>query len=150
MKRLVGSIAIVGLLVLVGCVAGDARFTAETPAGSWAGLWHGAISVVTLVIGIFSDSVSVYESANTGGWYDFGFLFGVTAIWGGGSSSYYGRRERARREREWDALSSKLELKFKRKIRQWADAEPDDDWDLVEELAEQKLKRKVRAWANQD
>ena len=38
-----------------GCAAGNPRFTADEPAGFWMGLWHGAIGVVTLVIGIFDD-----------------------------------------------------------------------------------------------
>ncbi|MEM6989286.1 MAG: hypothetical protein AAF721_02275 [Myxococcota bacterium] len=136
--------------MMAACAAGDARFAAETPAGFWAGLWHGAISFVTLIIGIFTDAVAVYETSNTGGWYDFGFLFGATAVWGGGSSRIHARRERARRDEEWNELAKKVEVKLKRKIRQWADAEPDDDWDVVEVLAERKLKDKVREWAGED
>ncbi len=81
----------------VSCAAGDPRFTGDAPAGFWMGLWHGAISLVTLVIGIFDDSVRMYELHNTGGWYDFGFFLGATSIWGAGShraSSF--RRGRAR------------------------------------------------------
>lgn len=86
-------------LVLVGCTAGDPQFTADDPAGFWVGLWHGMISMVTLVIGIFNESVQVYERNNTGGWYDFGFLVGVTSVWGGGSSAGYHRSRRRRRDR---------------------------------------------------
>ncbi len=35
---------------------------------------------VMLIVGIFSDSIDVYEVHNRGGWYDFGFLLGVTLI----------------------------------------------------------------------
>lgn len=150
MRRVAVSVIVLALLVSAGCAAGDVRFADDTPAGFWVGIWHGAISFITLLVGIFTDTVDVYETANTGGWYDFGFLFGVSAIWGGGSSSYYGRRERTRRAREWNELSDRVQHKLKRKIRQWADAEPDDEWDVVETLAEQKLKRKVRAWADED
>jgi hypothetical protein len=80
-------------VVLVGCVAGDPMFTAELPAGFFMGLWHGIISFVTLVIGIFYESVQVYEVENTGGWYDFGFLLGVSSIWG----SHAGARAWTRR-----------------------------------------------------
>lgn len=79
---------------LVGCGAGDPRFTAESPAGFFVGLWHGIISMITLVIGIFTDSVQVYERNNTGGWYDFGFLLGVSSTWGGGSTTAYHRSRR--------------------------------------------------------
>jgi hypothetical protein len=62
---------------LVGCAAGDPRYTAEAPAGFWVGLWHGVISWVSLVVGVFVEGVAVYEAHNSGGWYDFGFLFGA-------------------------------------------------------------------------
>jgi hypothetical protein len=39
---------------------------------------HGAISLVTLVIGIFDEGVRMYEVHNTGGWYDFGFFLGAS------------------------------------------------------------------------
>jgi hypothetical protein len=72
-------------VVLTACAAGDPRFTVDTPAGFWLGLWHGAIAPATLVIGVFDDGVGMYELHNTGGWYDFGFLVGATSIWGAGS-----------------------------------------------------------------
>lgn len=72
-------------LAVTGCIAGDAQFNAQDPAGFWMGLWHGIISVVTLIISVFNSSVEVYERDNTGAWYDFGFLLGVIAVWGGGA-----------------------------------------------------------------
>jgi len=47
-------------------------------------LWHGLISCVTFVISLFSDNVNVYEVHNSGNWYDFGFMLGVSIIFGGG------------------------------------------------------------------
>jgi hypothetical protein len=75
------------LLALGGCAAGGARFTAAAPAGFWAGLWHGLILAFTFVISLFTDSVQVYEAANTGGWYDFGFVLGVCIFFGGSGGS---------------------------------------------------------------
>ena len=149
--RRVAPYALVGILVLVvsGCAAGDARFGVDAPAGFWAGLWHGMISVITLIIGIFSDSVHVYEVDNTGGWYDFGFLMGALCIWGGGSTSYQRRARKTREEREWEELGKKVEAKVRRKIREWAEAEPDEEWEVVEVQAREKLKRKVREWAEE-
>lgn len=86
-------------LALCGCTAGEPQFTPEEPANFWLGLWHGAISMITLVVGIFEPTVEVYERNNTGGWYDFGFLLGVISIWGGGSSAGYHRSRRRRRAR---------------------------------------------------
>jgi hypothetical protein len=138
---------VVVLALVAACAAGDDRFSVETPAGFWTGLWHGMISVVTLVIGIFADDVRVYEPDNTGGWYDLGFLIGVIAVWGGGSHAHTRRRHKRRTDREWEEIGRKVEAKLQRQIRRWAEAEPDDDWALVEARAQSKLKRKVREWA---
>ncbi len=135
-------------LALAGCAAGDPRFTAETPAGFWLGLWHGIISLVTLIIGIFSDTVRMYEPHNTGGWYDFGFLMGIGIMAGGGSRANPARRRRKReQDKEWQEVADKVEAKVRRKIREWAEAEPDEDWSVVEAKAEAKLKQRLRQWA---
>jgi hypothetical protein len=67
----------------------------ETPkaAGFLPGLWHGVISPVTFVISLFSRTTQIYEVHNNGGWYDFGFLLGISMIFGGGG----GGAARARR-----------------------------------------------------
>lgn len=41
------------------------------------------ISFITLIVGIVDDGLRGYQVHNTGGWYDFGFLLGVNAVWGG-------------------------------------------------------------------
>jgi hypothetical protein len=139
----------ISAVVLAGCAAGDPRFTPDVPAGFWTGLWHGLISCITLIVGIFADGVRVYEIDNTGGWYDFGFLLGVAMAWGGGSHGYRRKRsaERARAEAEWEEIGHKVEAKIRRKVREWAEAEPDDDWKVVEHKAETKLKQRLRDWA---
>lgn len=146
-RSLVGIVAIT--VLLLGCAAGDPRFTPSDPAGFWTGLWHGMISFITLVIGIFADSVHVYEVDNTGGWYDFGFLLGVAMIWGGGHSTYHHRTRKRREDDEWKEIGRKVEAKLQRKIREWAEAEPDEDWNVVEARAEAKLKQRLRAWAEE-
>lgn len=85
-------VCLVVMVVFCACAAGDPRFTAEAPAGFWQGLWHGMISVITLIVGIFDPTIRVYELDNTGGWYDFGFLFGVVSVWGGGGAKAWPRR----------------------------------------------------------
>jgi hypothetical protein len=69
-----------------GCAAGDPQFTPQTPAGFWLGLWHGMIAVITFIIGLFDESVKIYEVANNGSLYDFGFLMGIGGSAGGGVS----------------------------------------------------------------
>lgn len=141
----------IAAMLLTACAAGDPRFTADDPAGFWQGLWHGIISVITLIIGIFNEDIEVYERFNTGGWYDFGFLFGVLMLWGGGSCA--GKqslpRKKTAEEKEWEEIGKKVEAKLRRKIRQWAEAEPDEEWEVVGKQAEAKLKLRLREWVDE-
>ena len=52
------------------------------PAGFWAGVWHGNIAGITFVVSLFNKGVSIYETHNNGGWYNFGFLLGVSSLFG--------------------------------------------------------------------
>lgn len=77
------------VLVLGACAAG-ANPTLDTPvpgegspAGFWLGLWQGFILPVTFVVSLFTDTVSVYEVHNSGNWYDFGYVLGISAVFGG-------------------------------------------------------------------
>ncbi len=94
-------LVIAASLGLFGCAAGDVQFTADDPAGFWAGLWHGMISLVTLVVGLFSDDVGFWELDNLGWRYEAGFWLGLVIMAGGGhrGASYPSRRAR---DREWD------------------------------------------------
>lgn len=139
-------VALVAASALVGCAAGNPRFTAETPAGFWGGLWHGMIALVTLVIGLFDESVRVYETHNSGGWYDLGFVIGVACVWGSGHRA---SRPRMRRDPEWEEIGRKVEAKLKRILRGWAEADPDESWQVVGEKAERKLKQRLRRWADE-
>jgi len=84
-----------GLLVLVlvclasGCAAGanQLKGTANgsgVVAGFWLGLWHGFIAPFMFVVSLFKSSVGVYEVHSNGGWYNFGYLFGLACFFGGG------------------------------------------------------------------
>ncbi|MES0488722.1 MAG: hypothetical protein ABUK01_01940 [Leptospirales bacterium] len=132
------------LIVFSGCAAGDPKYVSEAPAGFWAGLWHGAISIVTLIIGIFSDTVRVYEINNTGGWYDFGFLMGAVSIWGGASKG--GQVKSRKKTREWQ----KFERKFSEYCHEWAEEEDDEEWREIAKKVEEKLKRKMKDWAEKE
>jgi predicted small lipoprotein YifL len=46
-------------------------------AGLGTGLWHGLISVVTLLISFTNPDVQMYEVHNTGPLYNLGFLLGA-------------------------------------------------------------------------
>jgi hypothetical protein len=98
-KRLVFVfIAILAVLLVAGCAAGtnptvDVLDAAGKSAGFWSGLWHGVISPITFIISLFSDNVNVYEVYNSGNWYDFGFMFGVSIIFSGGA---YGAKRKSK------------------------------------------------------
>ena len=93
-------LGVLALLVLAGCAAGDVRWHDTNPAGFWAGLWHGMIVVITFIISLFSKTVEIYERANNGGWYDFGFILGILLIWGGSSGAACRRRASRRRKED--------------------------------------------------
>lgn len=80
-------------LLLSSCAAGaNTAVSANEPAGFLRGLWHGFILLVTFVISLFTDNVSVYEVNNNGNWYDFGFVLGaMVALGGAGSQTRRGR-----------------------------------------------------------
>lgn len=90
-------VAVVGAaLLLSSCAAGPnpAAGTGQEPPGFWLGLWHGIILPVTFVISLFTDGVNVYEVANNGNWYDFGFAFGATISLGGSGGAGVRARKR--------------------------------------------------------
>jgi hypothetical protein len=66
----------------------------DKPAGFLLGLWHGFISLFTFIISIFSDKINVYEVYNNGGWYNFGFIIGISVFYGGGSKGTGRKRRR--------------------------------------------------------
>jgi hypothetical protein len=84
---LVGLMLVV-VVALTGCAAGpNVHRNQPNPdgeiAGFWQGLWQGFISGFTFIISLFNDNVSVYEVHNNGGWYNFGFMIGVSSFFGG-------------------------------------------------------------------
>lgn len=53
------------------------KLKGASPAGFWAGFWHGIIAPLIFIIGLFSEKVKIYETKNNGRWYDFGFVLGI-------------------------------------------------------------------------
>lgn len=66
------------LLLLSGCADGVSvdECLPGDPYGFWGGLWHGLIVGFSFIGSLFSDDIVIYSVNNTGGWYDFGFMFG--------------------------------------------------------------------------
>lgn len=84
------------MLLLTSCAAGPNTSveTGEDPAGFLLGLWHGIIILVTFVISLFTDNVSIYEVANNGNWYDFGYVLGLLIVLGGSGGGASRARKR--------------------------------------------------------
>jgi hypothetical protein len=79
-----------GVLLLAACAAGPntlAQINTPNPAGFWLGLWQGAISPITFLVSLFNHNVNIYEVHNNGNWYNFGFMIGVSAAFGGAARS---------------------------------------------------------------
>lgn len=142
------------VLLITSCAAGNEQFAQDSPADFWWGIWHGMISVISLIVHIFNDSVVVYEVDNTGAWYDFGFLLGIIFIWGGGSHASCKTTQKNTCDKEWDEIGDKVEKKVMRKLKEWSEkeesTESDKEWEEISEKVEKKLKRKIREWAEKD
>jgi hypothetical protein len=85
------------LVILAGCAPGPNELIGSTAgkasaAGFWWGLWHGIIAPVTFIVSLFNKGVQMYEVHNTGGWYNLGFLLGMSCVFGGGGASARRRR----------------------------------------------------------
>lgn len=96
-KILVLCLLFLMLLALSSCAAGpnlmaDSENGEGDIAGFWQGLWQGIISPFTFIISLFNDNINIYEVHNNGNWYNFGFMFGVSMIFGGGGRSSKRRR----------------------------------------------------------
>jgi len=81
-----------GAFILSGCVPGDGSYSMGDPANFWSGLWHGMILCITFIWSLFDPSVTIYEVANNGAWYNFGFVLGVGGSVGGSSGTASRRR----------------------------------------------------------
>jgi hypothetical protein len=81
------------VLLLAGCAAGANPSAGPGEAGFWLGLWQGLILPITFVVSLFTDDVTIYEVANNGNWYDFGFVLGaVCSLSGSGGAASRSRR----------------------------------------------------------
>lgn len=69
--------------VLAGCFPVDGGRPFDNRSGFFMGIWHGWIAPLSLIVGIFDNTVRVYETTNTGWWYDLGFYMAIISGFGG-------------------------------------------------------------------
>jgi hypothetical protein len=79
------------LSILTGCAPGpnpSKKMVSEQGeiAGFWLGLWQGFIAPFVFVASLFKSNLGIYEVHNNGAWYNFGYLFGLACILGGGGN----------------------------------------------------------------
>lgn len=149
-------LGVVAILLFTGC-ADSVEYTLadeREQVGFWYGLWHGMIVVISFIVSLFDDNVSTYAVYNNGGWYDFGFIIGIISVWGGGCQVKCKSSADKKRDKEWEEIGSKVEVKVMHKLKEWAEdeetTENDEEWDDISEKVEKKLKRKIREWAEKD
>jgi len=58
----------------------DAAVPISEVSGFWGGIWHGLILPVSFLGSLLTDYITIYAVQNTGGWYDFGFMIGVSIL----------------------------------------------------------------------
>ncbi len=94
------------LLALSSCAPGVNEFRGTPPAvsedgkvpGFWLGLWHGIIAPISFIVSLFNKAVNVYEVHNSGNWYNFGFIIGLSLSMGGGGGGAAMAKKRRRRD----------------------------------------------------
>ncbi|HEX2804806.1 MAG TPA: hypothetical protein VHN80_01380, partial [Kineosporiaceae bacterium] len=86
-RAIVAVLSVLALTTLTACAA-EANVVAGAaahPAGFWLGLWHGLICPIAFIVSLFNHRVGIYEVLNNGGWYNFGFVLGLSVAFGGSS-----------------------------------------------------------------
>ena len=87
-KRIKLSIVIIlVLLASTACMPGDGSYNLQKPANFLSGIWHGWIAPISLIFSIGKSNIRIYETINTGFWYDLGFYIAIISGFGGLSLS---------------------------------------------------------------
>lgn len=75
--------ALMLLTIFAGCFPLEGGHPNDDRAGFFLGIWHGWIAPISLIVGIFDHTVRIYETTNTGWWYDLGFYMAIISGFGG-------------------------------------------------------------------
>lgn len=82
-------IALSALLLLGACASQP--LIEPGSRGFFLGLFDGAFAPISFIVSLFDSEVRIYAYPNSGLWYDFGFLIGLT-FWAGGGHAATRRR----------------------------------------------------------
>jgi hypothetical protein len=77
---IISILTILSALLLAGCFPQQAA--EGEPAGFFKGIWHGWIAPISLIFGFFDQGIRIYETNNTGWWYDLGYYMAVISGFG--------------------------------------------------------------------
>ena len=66
---------VIDCIILSGCLPGDGKRTEERPGG----FWHGAISPISLIVGLFKKNIRIYEVLILAGAMIWAFIWGLPA-----------------------------------------------------------------------
>ena len=152
MSKKITALLVPAIIVLFSSCAPNNEMYLAKAAGFWAGLWHGLICIMTFIISLFTDSVGVYETNNSGNWYDFGFMLGIMISLGHGGLWRPVKKKipcKSESEKEWEEIGMKVEEKVRTGIQKWLDEtdKKDQDWEEIGKKIEEKIKRELRNWA---
>lgn len=101
-KKVIMLAVLAGIMLLFsGCIPGDGKVDAADPAGFFWGIWHGWVAPVSLIISLFRPEIGIYETLNTGFWYDLGFYMAIVSGFGGLGFARGRKKKVVKVEREW-------------------------------------------------
>jgi len=60
------------------------------------GFIHAIFIIPTFIWSLFAHSVTIYQAPNSGGWYNFGFMIGISVIFG----SSHGARTKSKKPKK--------------------------------------------------
>ncbi len=140
------------LLVVGGCAPGNDRWASvDSPAGFWAGLWHGIIIIVTFVVSWFTDDVGIYESTNVGFWYNIGFILGCMISLGGGTRMGTHRKRKIKvvhRGPDPERIARRVERGvregLKAALADRVDTVSESEWDELGRRVEERVKEEMK------
>ena len=65
-RRLAALLVLLAIpLMLTGCLPGDGSYTFDAPAGFLAGIWHGWLAPISLILELCGTGIHMFENINT-------------------------------------------------------------------------------------